>query len=271
MKTPRRTRTPMGKTKLAHNKSSGGKSGREDDIKKSQNLSTFGAIFGRLKNVVVKLGLSSLSKRMLSTTDYYHYYVPREEVDQMLKNEGEFLLRAIVTRDARISVILSICGEHKKIDHIVVEYKPSTKLFHFIKEIGRECIPDLVEHHIEKRIPVFGHILKKPVVKCWEEVLGDRIELNTNKILGEGNFAVVYKGKFRITHDKWIRMACKKIKIDKCKNQFDKLEAKRQIIREYDISRTCIHHPNVLSIYGILIETEEVALLMEFCDGILSQ
>uniref|UniRef100_A0A915IHI9 Uncharacterized protein n=1 Tax=Romanomermis culicivorax TaxID=13658 RepID=A0A915IHI9_ROMCU len=216
-------------------------------------------------------GLTSGSPKLLSSVNYYHYYVPREEVEELLTTLGDFLVRAIITKEAKIAVILSVRGKDK-IEHFVADYKPLENevgkgMFYFIKSVGRPSLPDLVEYHMNKKVAVNGFVLKRPVGRRNYEILNNRVKFDGTRILGEGNFAVVTKGTFNVlATNTVINVACKRIRVEKCKSQFDKLEAKRQIVREVHIGRILQGHPHILSIYGMFVETEELAVISELCD-----
>lgn len=82
---------------------------------------------------------------------------------------------------------------------------------------------------------------------------------------------MVTRGSLKITRngtEQWIDVAIKRIRIEKCKTQFQKLDTKHQIVREVHIGRVLNGHPHVLTIYGMFIENDDIAVMSELCSGV---
>jgi len=78
----------------------------------------------------------------------------------------------------------------------------------------------------------------------------------------KGNFAVVTSGQLNLSTapngNEWVDVAIKRIRIEKCKTPFRKLDTKQQIVRELQIGRVLRGHPHVVTVYRILIENEDI-------------
>uniref|UniRef100_A0A7E4VMA9 Protein kinase domain-containing protein n=1 Tax=Panagrellus redivivus TaxID=6233 RepID=A0A7E4VMA9_PANRE len=132
--------------------------------------------------------------------------------------------------------------------------------------IEKLCFPtvqQLIQHHINARTPVStmfpDALLVQGVFRQPWEVSHD--DLQTVHKIGEGTFGEVYFGYMRIAGKK--KRQCV-IKI--AKHQGNANKNVREIMKEARIMRN-FDHPNVVRMFGVAIEKEPMALIMEFVDG----
>lgn len=85
-------------------------------------------------------------------------------------------------------------------------------------------------------------------------------------IVLQGNFATVHKGQLQWS-DKWIVVAIKRLRAERIKAKADRIKAKEQILREFQIGRRLFPHHRVMAVYGLYVGSEELAVICEFCDG----
>lgn len=59
----------------------------------------------------------------MSAQIYYHYYLPRAEVENILLKPGDFLVRETIMPDKRAAIILSVRGSKSPtdVDHFPIE------------------------------------------------------------------------------------------------------------------------------------------------------
>lgn len=58
--------------------------------------------------------------------------------------------------------------------------------------------------------------------------------------------------------------------MDRCRSKYDKDKAKFQILREFQIGRMLAGHSRILTVHGIYVGNEELAVVMELCDGMVN-
>lgn len=53
---------------------------------------------------------------------YYHYYLPREEVENILLNVGDYLARETIMPDKRAGIVLSVRASPTVVEHFQTEF-----------------------------------------------------------------------------------------------------------------------------------------------------
>ncbi|KAH9502181.1 hypothetical protein Btru_070318 [Bulinus truncatus] len=193
---------------------------------------------------------ASEAKSRIADEEWFHGVLPREEVQRLLVNDGDYLVRESKNkRTNETQFVLSVywCGHR----HFIIQFGPD-KGWHFEGQ-AYPTIQELVRRQHESHTPVTtksGAILKKPILREWE-LLNDDIELKMK--IGTGNFGEVYKGIYK----KNIEVAVKTCKDTLTEDQKIKFLQEGRILKQYK-------HPNIVRYIGIAAQKQPVMIVMEF-------
>uniref|UniRef100_A0A671URF7 Tyrosine-protein kinase n=1 Tax=Sparus aurata TaxID=8175 RepID=A0A671URF7_SPAAU len=189
--------------------------------------------------------------RPLGQQDWYHGAIPRLEVQQLLKNDGDFLVRKSQEKQGYVlSVQWDGANKHFLIQNTDNLYRLDGESFH--------SIPQLIHHllstrqHITKRSDI---VLKKPVLKDKWALEHDDVILG--HLIGRGNFGEVYSGHLRSDNTPVAVKSCKENLAPEHKSKF-LMEAR--ILKQYD-------HPNVVRLIGVCTQKQPIYIIMELIRG----
>ncbi|KAF7656456.1 hypothetical protein LDENG_00041140 [Lucifuga dentata] len=189
--------------------------------------------------------------RPLGQQDWYHGAIPRLEVQQLLRNDGDFLVRRSQGKQEYVlSVQWSGSCKHFIIQRTDNLYRLDGDSFH--------SIPQLIHHllsscqQVTKRTDI---VLKKPVAKDKWVLEHDDIILG--HLIGRGNFGEVYSGRLRSDNTPVAVKACKENLAAELKNKF-LMEAR--ILKQYD-------HPNIVKLIGVCTQKQPIYIIMELIQG----
>uniref|UniRef100_A0A673APN0 Tyrosine-protein kinase n=1 Tax=Sphaeramia orbicularis TaxID=375764 RepID=A0A673APN0_9TELE len=186
-------------------------------------------------------------ERPLEQQEWYHGAIPRLEVQQLLKNNGDFLVRKSQEKQGYVlSVQWNDCCKHFLIQHTDNLYRLDGESFQSIPQL----INDLVSshQHVTKKSDI---VLKKPVLKDkW--VLEHR-DIILGPLIGRGNFGEVYSGHLRSDNTPVAVKSCKESLASEQKNKF-LMEAR--ILKQYD-------HPNIVKLIGVCTQKQPIYIIME--------
>ncbi|XP_019214569.1 tyrosine-protein kinase Fes/Fps isoform X6 [Oreochromis niloticus] len=189
--------------------------------------------------------------RPLGQQDWYHGAIPRLEVQQLLKNDGDFLVRKSQEKQG---YVLSVQWE-SSCKHFLIQ---NTGNMYRLDGEGFPSIPHLIHHllnsrqHITKKCEV---VLKKPVVKDKWVLEHDDIILGP--LIGRGNFGEVYSGRLRTDNTPVAVKSCKENLAPEHKSKF-LMEAR--ILKQYD-------HPNIVKLIGVCTQKQPIYIIMELIQG----
>ncbi|CAK6954907.1 tyrosine-protein kinase Fes/Fps [Scomber scombrus] len=189
--------------------------------------------------------------RPLGQQDWYHGAIPRPEVQQLLKNDGDFLVRKSQEKQGYVlSVQWDGSCKHFLIQNTDNLYRLDGESF---------CsIPHLIHHLLSSR----QHITKKSDIVLSNPVLKDKWVLEHDDIIlghliGRGNFGEVYNGRLRSDNTPVAVKSCKENLAPEHKNKF-LMEAR--ILKQYD-------HPNIVRLIGVCTQKQPIYIIMELIEG----
>ncbi|VDN03824.1 unnamed protein product [Thelazia callipaeda] len=145
---------------------------------------------------------------ILQRYKWYHGLMPRDEIEEMLVKDGDFLVRRTEV-DRKTKLVVSVRSKGR-IRHILIKLCDDGQWR--LYNVKSESLPDLIEDHVKKSLPVQtdGTILKQPVIRPDYYILHENIIVN--KRIGGGAFGEVYKGKLKTADGKSIDAAIKMLK-----------------------------------------------------------
>ncbi|XP_030876608.1 tyrosine-protein kinase Fer isoform X2 [Leptonychotes weddellii] len=174
-----------------------------------------------------------VSEKPLAEQDWYHGAIPRIEAQDLLKQQGDFLVRESHGKPGEY--VLSVYSDGQR-RHFIIQFVDN--LYRF-EGTGFSNIPQLIDHHYTTKQVITkksGVVLLNPIPK--------------------GNFGEVYKG---ILKDK-TAVAVKTCKEDLPQELKIKFLQEAKILKQYD-------HPNIVKLIGVCTQRQPIYIIMELVPG----
>ncbi|XP_039194331.1 tyrosine-protein kinase Fer isoform X1 [Crotalus tigris] len=220
------------------------------------------SIAGMIRSPKSMLGSSSVSgqffdvisagEKPLAEQDWYHGAIPRIEAQELLKQQGDFLVRESHGKPGEY--VLSVFSDGQR-RHFIIQYADNQYRF---EGTGFLTIPQLIEYHYTTKHVITkksGVILLNPVVKDKKWILNHE-DVILGELLGKGNFGEVYKGTLK---DK-TPVAVKTCKEDLPQELKIKFLSEARILKQYD-------HPNIVKLIGVCTQRQPIYIVMELVPG----
>lgn len=131
-----------------------------------------------------------ISEKPLAEQDWYHGAIPRIEAQDLLKQQGDFLVRESHGKPGEY--VLSVYSDGQR-RHFIIQFVDN--LYRF-EGTGFSNIPQLIDHHYTTKQVITkksGVVLLNPIPKDKKWVLNHE-DVTLGELLGKGNFGEVYKG-----------------------------------------------------------------------------
>ncbi|XP_041790782.1 tyrosine-protein kinase Fes/Fps [Chelmon rostratus] len=214
-------------------------------------INSLSGLFKPKWEVVPALSLVQEVDRPLGQQDWYHGAIPRLEVQQLLENDGDFLVRKSQEKQGYVlSVQWDGACKHFLIQNTDNLYRLDGESF--------PSVPQLIHHlmssrqHITKRSNI---VLKKPVLK--DKWVLEHEDIVLGHLIGRGNFGEVYSGHLRSDNTPVAVKSCKENLAPEHKRKF-LMEAR--ILKQYD-------HPNIVKLIGVCTQKQPIYIIMELIQG----
>lgn len=194
----------------------------------------------------------SLSEKPLAEQDWYHGAIPRIEAQELLKQQGDFLVRESHGKPGEY--VLSVYSDGQR-RHFIIQFVDN--LYRF-EGTGFVNIPQLIDHHYTTKQVITkksGVVLLNPIPKDKKWILNHE-DVILGELLGKGNFGEVYKGTLK---DK-TPVAVKTCKEDLPQELKIKFLQEAKILKQYD-------HPNIVKLIGVCTQRQPVYIIMELVPG----
>ncbi|KAL2778614.1 tyrosine-protein kinase Fer isoform b [Daubentonia madagascariensis] len=194
----------------------------------------------------------SVSEKPLAEQDWYHGAIPRIEAQELLKQQGDFLVRESHGKPGEY--VLSVYSDGQR-RHFIIQFVDN--LYRF-EGTGFSNIPQLIDHHYTTKQVITkksGVVLLNPIPKDKRWILNHE-DVTLGELLGKGNFGEVYKGTLK---DK-TSVAVKTCKEDLPQELKIKFLQEAKILKQYD-------HPNIVKLIGVCTQRQPVYIIMELVPG----
>ncbi|KAI6193685.1 Tyrosine-protein kinase [Aphelenchoides besseyi] len=189
--------------------------------------------------------LNRMSKA-LTHNPWYHGLMPRDEIEDLLKNDGDFLVRKTeVNTHVRYAATVMY---KNRIRHILFNFKND---LWSLRDLKRPTVTELIEAHVNDKVPVMsdGTLLINAVPRPVFYILHEHIELKQR--LGGGAFGDVYAAALKNKDDTTIDVAVKRLKGMMHKKQRAEFVKEAKLMRRFD-------HPNIVKMYGVAPQEEPI-------------
>ncbi|CAI5441835.1 unnamed protein product [Caenorhabditis angaria] len=221
---------------------------------------------------------SRLEKKVENVEDqkWYHGMRPRRDIEHLLVQDGDFLVRASDGRTNNVEIILSIRSESKGIIHLTlatIDGKWQLGVINRGKKVQKfNSIPQLITYYKNHKLSN-SLILKRGVHRPVWLITHDKVKYDTTKDeLGTGNFCTVYKGKYDKGDDQIVDVA---VKIchnnEQDENKDGKITNETRAAREMMLSeaKAMSHfvHNYIIQLYGVACDHPPILIVMEYCPG----
>uniref|UniRef100_A0A673LJS1 Tyrosine-protein kinase n=1 Tax=Sinocyclocheilus rhinocerous TaxID=307959 RepID=A0A673LJS1_9TELE len=193
-------------------------------------------------------------EKPLTQQSWYHGAIPRLEVQELLKNDGDFLVRE---SQGKQEYVLSVHwgGQCR---HFLIQ---STDGMYRLDGEGFTSVPLLIKHLISSHQAVTKRtdiVLKRPILKDkWVLEHDDSSHLYLYSAFNNTNFGEVFSGRLRSDNTPVAVKACRENLPAEHKNKF-LMEAR--ILKQYD-------HPNIVKLIGVCTQKQPIYIIMELVQG----
>uniref|UniRef100_A0A0K0FXH7 Tyrosine-protein kinase n=1 Tax=Strongyloides venezuelensis TaxID=75913 RepID=A0A0K0FXH7_STRVS len=239
-----------------------------ETVEKKQSVKEIKDSTSTIAPAKIPVSNGNCNKR-LEDQDWFHAMRPRADIQNLVKNEGDWLVRVTDTRGSYEIVITARGGKSKLANYTVGASKEKgfyLNIYMKSKEIKYFPSPvDLVEYYREKTLP--GRVtLKNPILRPSWLIKRSQIKYDVDGgEIGRGNFAIVYKAAFTNNANQLIDVAIKVAIMDTA-DETNIKNAKDDLLKEAKIMSFLVHE-NVIHFYGIACDNPPVILVMELCPG----
>uniref|UniRef100_A0A915DQB2 Tyrosine-protein kinase n=1 Tax=Ditylenchus dipsaci TaxID=166011 RepID=A0A915DQB2_9BILA len=124
--------------------------------------------------------------KALTINPWYHGMMPRDEIEELLKNDGDFLLRRTEVSHVPRYAISVLYKERTR--HILLVFKEGVWS---IRGLKKKTLTELIETHVKDKIPVMadGTLIKVGVARPDFYILHEHVIIKEK--LGDGSFVLI--------------------------------------------------------------------------------
>lgn len=187
--------------------------------------------------------------------EYYHGLLPKEDIEPLLKEEGDYILRK-TERHGEIILALST-RSNGQILHFIVNR--DDKGFYFEK-YRRATVSDLVAYHLLNQFPISKKskaVIKKAIDR--PEWLLNHDDIKLAKRLGQGAFGNVYEAEMSTAK------GTDRVAVKTMRGEVDR-EGRKNFMKEARLMRN-FDHPHIVRMIGVAVHEHPLMIVIELCPG----
>ncbi len=194
--------------------------------------------------------------RRVEDQDWYHGMLPRSEITELLKEQGDWLVRC-TEKNGEPKYVISVKW-NRDVRHIMLKQDRKGE-YHMPGKIFQNVL-DLVEHHKRTAKPLndMGIKVTGKAIKRRKWMIPTK-DVTLERKIGEGAFGEVYLGKLRHKLMQ-IPIAAKTCKQAMTTEERDEFLKEAKLMLNY-------RHINVVRFYGVAADRPPIMLVMENCPG----
>ncbi|KAF8368871.1 kin-24 [Pristionchus pacificus] len=212
------------------------------------------------------------TKKNIEDQEWYHGFRPRKDAIGLIKNPGEFLVRATDTGPST-DIVITAMDDNKKTVNITLRFEAGKWFIaqrnpQGVAKHRFDTIVDLVDHY--RNSPPSKHLKLAKIVSRPNWMLKhENVAYEEKDKLGAGNFCTVYKGKLTKKTGEVVTVAVKISLVQSSATDAESEEAKearKSMMHEAQLM-SFYTHDNVIQFLGVACDHQPVLVLMEFCPG----
>ncbi|CAF4314638.1 unnamed protein product, partial [Didymodactylos carnosus] len=217
------------------------------------------AVKHQARECAVKLSELRVKPALSNRSMYYHGSLTYKQMQAILnyfkKSDGYFFVRQSLTAqdDYAISLIWKNTLVHLKI------HRKDNHSYYFDDQLQ---FYDSLEHAVDSFMKTFRHVVKplSPEEHLLNPLVNKKVvviqleQLTFGRLLGEGNFGIVYEGTYQEHHGKIVPVAIKTLK-DMDVKAYEEMKKEAFVMKE-------LTHPCIVRLYGIANSKQRNSLVM---------
>ncbi|WKX89942.1 hypothetical protein Q1695_009074 [Nippostrongylus brasiliensis] len=194
---------------------------------------------------------------------WYHGFRPRKDVVALLKEPGDFLVRATDSRNMP-EIVISVLNDKKELVNLTIKCD-SNKMWQLgVLRKSTKPVPRFAQDH---KLP--GHArLKRGITRPTWLIKHENVTFDKEKdLLGKGNFCNVYKGILSRTPEEKIVVAVKICHEGSVSKGFQETkEARDSMLSEAQMMSYYVHN-HIIEMFGVACDHPPILIVMEYCPG----
>ncbi|GMR57993.1 hypothetical protein PMAYCL1PPCAC_28188, partial [Pristionchus mayeri] len=211
-----------------------------------------------------------MNDRQIEDEQFFHGYLWKGDLDRLIKEDGQFLVRKSDHEGKEVYVISVMAQDN--IHNLLLHQTRSKKLY-YVMNYAFKSVYELIDYHYRNSEPVdeASVYIKIPVFRQDWQFSHDMIE--QAKQLGSGNFGTVHAGYLsrghQDTHTRGELRAMfekdeRSLEVDEDMTAADKNE----FLREANLM-LAVDHPNLVKLFGLAATRMPIQIVMELCNETL--
>ncbi|KAK6728302.1 hypothetical protein RB195_005753 [Necator americanus] len=203
---------------------------------------------------------------------WYHGFRPRKDVVALLKEPGDFLVRATDSRNMP-EIVISVLNDRKDLVNLTIKCDNNRLWQLGVLRRSTKPVPkfaqvaELINYYKDHRLP--GHArLKHGITRPVWLIKHENVVFDKEKdLIGRGNFCNVYKGVYTRPPDEKIVVAVKICHEGSASRGFQETkEARDSMLSEAQMMSYYVHN-HVIEMFGVACDHPPILIVMEYCPG----